>query len=59
MRSGTTLIGLIIAWGAVLFSMFHASEGQMGAYFKPHEIFLVLGGAIGATMVSMPLHSIT
>jgi chemotaxis protein MotA len=31
----------------------------MGAYFKPHEIFLVLGGAIGATMISMPLHSVT
>jgi len=54
-----TLIGLLLAWGAVLFSMFHASEGAMGAYFKPPEIFLVLGGSIGAAMLSMPLHAIT
>ena len=54
-----TIIGLVVAWGAVLFSMFHASEGAMGAYFKPPEIFLVLGGSIGAAMLSMPLHTIT
>lgn len=54
-----TLIGLVVAWGAVLFSMFHASEGAMGAYLKPPEMFLVLGGSIGAAMLSMPLHNIT
>jgi chemotaxis protein MotA len=54
-----TIIGLVVAWGAVLYSMFHASEGAMGAYFKPAEIFLVLGGSIGAAMLSMPLHTIT
>jgi chemotaxis protein MotA len=31
----------------------------MGAYFKPPEIALVLGGSIGAAMLSMPLHSVT
>ena len=31
-----TVIGLVLAWGAVLWSMFHASEGAMGAYFKPN-----------------------
>ena len=54
-----TLFGLILAWGAVLFSMFHASEGAMGSYFKPNEIFLVLGGAAGAAMLSMPLQNVT
>jgi chemotaxis protein MotA len=54
-----TLFGLLLAWGAVLWSMFHASEGAMGSYFKPNEIFLVLGGSIGAAMMSMPLHAIT
>jgi chemotaxis protein MotA len=54
-----TLFGFIVAWGAVLFSMYHASEGEMGSYFKPNEIFLVLGGSVGAAMLSMPLHSIT
>jgi chemotaxis protein MotA len=54
-----TLIGVVLAWGAVLFSMFHASEGAMGAYVKPPELFLVFGGAFGAALMSMPLHSIT
>jgi len=54
-----TLIGLLLAWGAVIFSMFHASEGALGAYFKPNEIFLVLGGSLGAAMLSMPLHTVT
>ena len=54
-----TIIGLVLAWGAVLFSMFHASEGAMGSYFKPAELFLVFGGALGAAMLSMPLHTVT
>src|SRR5579863_4694097 len=54
-----TVIGLVLAWGVVLFSMFHASEGAMGAYFKPPELALVFGGSVGAAMLSMPLHSIT
>jgi chemotaxis protein MotA len=54
-----TLFGFLLAWGAVLFSMYHASEGAMGSYFKPPELFLVMGGSVGAAMLSMPLHSIT
>ncbi|HEX2972954.1 MAG TPA: motility-associated protein, partial [Tepidisphaeraceae bacterium] len=53
-----TLIGLILAWGAVLFSMFEATEGEMMAYVKPAELFLVFGGAIGAAFLSLPLHTI-
>jgi chemotaxis protein MotA len=54
-----TLIGMVLAWGAVVFSMYHASEGALGAYLKPSEMFLVFGGSLGAAMLSMPLHSIT
>jgi chemotaxis protein MotA len=54
-----TIFGMLVAWGAVLYSMFHASHGAMGSYFKPAEIFLVFGGSIGAAMLSMPLHTIT
>jgi chemotaxis protein MotA len=54
-----TLFGFLIAWGVVLFSMFHASEGAMGAYFKPPELMLVFGGSMGAALLSMPMHSIT
>jgi chemotaxis protein MotA len=54
-----TLIGLVLAWGAVIFSMYEASHGEMQAYVKPAEIFLVFGGSLGAAMLSMPLHTIT
>ena len=54
-----TLIGLILAFGAVLFSMFHMSEGHVEAYVKPPEVLLVFGGALGAALLSMPLHSAT
>jgi chemotaxis protein MotA len=54
-----TIIGLVLAWCAVFYSMFHASHGALGAYIKPGEIFLVFGGSIGAALLSMPLHSVT
>ncbi len=54
-----TLFGFLLAWGAVVFSMWHASEGALGAYVKPPEMFLVFGGALGAAMLSMPLHTVT
>jgi chemotaxis protein MotA len=53
-----TIIGLVVAWGAVVYSMFHATHGEIGAYVKPGEMLLVFGGAIGAAMMSMPLHTI-
>jgi chemotaxis protein MotA len=54
-----TIFGFLIAWGVVIFSMWHVSEGAMGAYFKPPELALVFGGAFGAAMLSMPMHTIT
>ena len=54
-----TLIGLLLAWGAVIYSMFHASHGHVDAYIKPGEMLLVFGGSIGAALLSMPLHNIT
>lgn len=54
-----TIIGLLLAWGAVIFSIYHASEGAFSSYIKGPELFLVFGGALGAAMLSMPLHSIT
>ena len=54
-----SVIGVVLAWGAVVFSMFHASDGHLEAYFKPPEMLLVFGGSIGAALLSMPLHNIT
>ena len=54
-----TIIGFVLAWGAVIYSMFHAAEGHIGAYIKPPEMLLVFGGALGAALLSMPMHTIT
>src|SRR3954447_7038491 len=54
-----TIIGLLLAWGAVVYSMFHASHGALGAYIKPAEIFLAFGCSLGPATLSMPLHQIT
>src|SRR3569833_1794716 len=54
-----TIIGLVLAWGVVVFLLFFASEGFFEAYVKPGVFFFVFGGALGATMLSMPLHTIT
>jgi chemotaxis protein MotA len=53
-----TVIGYVLAWGALLYGMFHASNGALGAYLKPSEMLLVGGCAVGAAFMSMPLHSI-
>jgi chemotaxis protein MotA len=53
-----TLIGYVLAWGALVYSMHHVSHGALGAYIKPGEIILVGGCALGASLASMPLHSV-
>jgi len=53
-----TLIGYVLAWGALAYGAHHASHGALGAYIKPGEVLLVGGCALGATIASMPLHSI-
>jgi chemotaxis protein MotA len=54
-----TIIGFVLTWGVIIYSMMHASHGAIGAYIKPSEMLLVFGGAIGAALMSMPLHNIT
>ena len=53
-----TLIGYLLAWGCLVYGMWHATEGEIKAYVVPAEMFLVVGCALGATMASMPLHSV-
>lgn len=53
-----TIIGYVLAWGALAYGAHHASAGALGSYIKPGEILLVGGCALGATMASMPLHSV-
>jgi chemotaxis protein MotA len=53
-----TLLGYLLAWGVLIYGMFHATHGQLGAYVNPGELLLVMGCAFGAAMASMPLHSV-
>lgn len=53
----TTIVGILVAWGSLIYSMHHVTHGDLAPYFKPGEIILVGGCALGATLMSMPLHS--
>ena len=53
-----TIIGYVLAWGAVFYGMYHATHGKIGAYMNPAELLLVVGCAVGAALASMPLHSV-
>jgi chemotaxis protein MotA len=53
-----TVIGYVLAWGALAYGAHHASHGALGAYIKPGEVILVGGCALGATIASMPLHAV-
>ncbi len=53
-----TLIGFLLAWGALFYGAYHASNGAIAAYVKPSEILLVGGCAMGAAIASMPMHSV-
>ena len=57
-----TIIGLLLAWGAVVYSMFHASHGALGAYVKPAPVIDVptVEGAPGsAAVLASPLLAMT
>lgn len=53
-----TIIGYLLSWGVLVYSMYHITHGALGAYIKPGEIILVGGCALGASLASMPLHSV-
>jgi chemotaxis protein MotA len=53
-----TLIGVVLAWGALAYGIFHASHGAIGGYINPAEMLVVGGCAFGAAFMSMPLHSV-
>ncbi len=54
----TTIIGYVLAWGALFYGMYHATHGDLDAYMIPAELLIVGGCALGAAMASMPLHAV-
>lgn len=53
-----TIIGYVLAWAALIWGAYHTSHGALGSYLKPAEAVLVGGCALGAAIMSMPLHAV-
>ena len=53
-----TIIGFVMAWGAMAYSINHLTHGNFAPYIAVGEIILVGGCALGATLCSMPLHAV-
>ena len=53
----TTIIGLVLAWGAFFGSVI-MEGGNVSSFMNPPAIVLVFGGTIGATLMSFPLTQI-
>ena len=52
-----TIGGYVLAWGSMCFGMWHLTH-SLGPYWKPTEVVLVGGLAVGAAIASTPLHSV-
>jgi chemotaxis protein MotA len=52
-----TLIGFFVAAGGILFAMFHGTHGDFAVFFSVEGFVLVMGGAIGLAIMSMPWHA--
>ncbi len=52
-----TIIGFLIAAGGVIFAMYHGTEGDFSAFYSMEGFVLVMGGAIGLGIMSMPMHA--
>jgi len=52
-----TIIGFLLAAGGIVFAMYHGTEGEFGAFFSIEGFILVMGGAIGLAVMSMPFHA--
>lgn len=50
-----TILGLLIGFGVIGFTIFEGTHGHVGGFIAPGEIAIVVGGAIAATLVSFPL----
>jgi chemotaxis protein MotA len=51
-----TIIGFVVAAGAILFAMYEGAEGQFKVFYSQEGFMLVMGGAIGLAIMSLPFH---
>jgi chemotaxis protein MotA len=52
-----TIIGFLLAAGGIVFAMYHGTEGEFGAFYSTEGFILVMGGASGLAIMSMPWHA--
>ena len=52
-----TIIGFLLAFGGIVFAMYHGTEGEFGVFYSTEGFVLVMGGAIGLAIMSMPFHA--
>ena len=49
-----TLIGFLLAFGGIVFAMYHGTEGEFGVFYSTEGFVLVMGGQlIGLAVMSM------
>jgi chemotaxis protein MotA len=51
-----TIIGFVVAAGAIVFAMYEGAEGQFKVFYSQEGFVLVMGGAIGLAIMSLPFH---
>ncbi|HVT82966.1 MAG TPA: MotA/TolQ/ExbB proton channel family protein [Phycisphaerae bacterium] len=52
-----TIIGFLIAAGGIVFAMYEGTEGEFKVFFSSEGFILVMGGAIGLSVMSMPFEA--
>jgi len=52
-----TIIGFLIAAGGIVFAMYEGTEGEFKVFFSSEGFILVMGGAIGLSIMSMPFEA--
>lgn len=50
-----TIIGMLVAWGLVLYSVFSSAGPNVPVFIDVPSMLIVVGGAFGSVMTSMPL----
>jgi chemotaxis protein MotA len=53
-----TLIGFLIAAGGIIFAMYHGTHGDFSVFYSTEGFVLVMGGALGLGIMSMPMHAV-
>jgi len=52
-----TIIGFVIAAGGIIFAMYEGTHGAFGTFYSTEGFILVMGGAVGLSIMSMPWHT--